>query len=83
MGFGTRIIIGTPNGYINIHNQTPNTYVEVKSKLPVPEITVVKEIDGNVWFGSPEGAFMLRNDGKYNYYYNERWLPVNRVLDIA
>jgi hypothetical protein len=49
----------------------------------VPEITVVKEVNGKVWFGSPEGAFMLRNDGKYNYYYGERWLPGNRVIDIS
>jgi len=78
-----RTFIGTLNGYIDINNQTPKANNEVKSKLPVPEITVVEEIDGNVWFGSPEGAFMLRDDGKYNYYYGERWLPGNRVLDIA
>jgi hypothetical protein len=78
-----RTIIGTLNGYIEINNLANKQNIEMKSKLPVTEITVVKEIDGNVWFGSPEGAFMLRNDGRYNYYYGERWLPGNRVTDIA
>jgi hypothetical protein len=77
------IIIGTQNGYLEINNLSPKINVELNSKLPVSQITVVKEIDGNVWFGSPEGAFMLREDGKYDYYYGERWLPGNRVIDIA
>jgi hypothetical protein len=78
-----RTIIGTLKGYIEINNLLQKQNIEMKSKLPVPEITVVKEIDGNVWFGSPEGAFKLREDGNYDYYYGERWLPGNRVIDIA
>ena len=83
VGFGTKTVIGTPGGYIEINNLSQKQLGEKKSKLPVPEITVVKEVNGNVWFGSPEGAFMRRNDGKFNYYYGERWLPGNRVIDIA
>uniref|UniRef100_UPI003564230F hypothetical protein n=1 Tax=Mariniphaga sediminis TaxID=1628158 RepID=UPI003564230F len=51
--------------------------------LPVSEILKIKEVGENVWFGSPEGAFMLRDDGKFNYYFGERWLPGNRVIDMA
>jgi hypothetical protein len=83
VSFGTKTIIGTPNGYIEINNLSQKQEGEINSELPVPEITVVKEVDGNVWFGSPEGAFMKRNDGKYNYYNGDRWLPGNRVIDIA
>ena len=36
-----------------------------------------------MWFGSNEGAFQLRPDGKYNFYNGERWLPSNQVVDIA
>ena len=43
--------------------------------LPWTELTSVTEIDGNIWFGSTWGAFMLRKDGKFNYYASERWLP--------
>lgn len=83
VAFGTKTIIGTPNGYIEINNLSQKQEGDIKSNLPVPEITVVKEVNGNVWFGSPQGAFKLRNDGKYDYYYGERWLPGNRVIDIA
>jgi hypothetical protein len=29
------------------------------------------------------GAFRLRNDGKYDYYASERWLPSDHVIDIT
>lgn len=83
VAFGTKTVIGTSNGYVEINNLSQKQMGEMKSKLPVPEITVVKEVNGKVWFGSTEGAFMLRNDGKFNYYYGERWLPGNRVIDIV
>lgn len=83
VAFGTKIIIGTSNGYIEIDNLKQEQIGEICTKLPVTQITVVKEINGNIWFGSPKGAYMLRNDGKFNYYYGERWLPNNYVIDIA
>ena len=48
---------------------------EMHKKLPWPEITSVKKINGKLWFGSIRGAFMLCEDGTFNYYYGERWLP--------
>jgi len=78
---GNKAIIGTKDGYLEV-NVIAGTSTDF-NKLPCPEITVVKEINGSVWFGSPEGAFMLRKDGKFNYYNGERWLPGNHVIDIA
>lgn len=83
MSCGSRTIIGTSNGYIEINNLTQEQVGEIRTKVPVPEITVVKEVNGNIWFGSLQGAYMLRADGKFNYYYGERWLASNRVIDIA
>ncbi len=83
VAFGTKTIIGTSAGYIEINNLTQKQEGDIESELPVPEITVVKEVNGKVWFGSPEGAFLLQSDGKFNYYYGERWLPGNRVIDIS
>jgi len=78
---GNKAIIGTKDGYleVNVNTRTGTRF----NKIPVPEITVIKVINGSVWFGSPEGAFMLRKDGKFNYYNGERWLPGNQVVDIA
>ncbi|RIH64526.1 hypothetical protein D1164_14310 [Mariniphaga sediminis] len=83
VAFGTKTIIGTANGYIEVNNLSKTQAGSINSNLPVSEILKIKEVGENVWFGSPEGAFMLRDDGKFNYYFGERWLPGNRVIDMA
>lgn len=80
---GTKIIVGTKNGYFGLDATSKEQNAELRSKLPCPEISCVKVVNGDIWFGSPEGAFMLRNDGKFNYYNGERWLPGNKVSSIA
>lgn len=80
---GDKAIIGSKNGYIEIDNDSGNQLGNKKTGLPVNEITVVKVINDNVWFGSSQGAFMLRDDNKFNYYNGERWLPGVMVKDIA
>lgn len=74
---GDRIIIGTTNDYTILPGNKNET------KLPCAHLTVVREIDGQIWFGSEEGAFRLNNNGKYTYYAGERWLPGNRVKALA
>ena len=78
---GNLIVIGTNDGYITIDSDG-NIIQELNNKLPWPEITALKEIKGQLWFGSTEGAFMLREDGNFNYYYGQRWLPSNLVRQI-
>src|SRR5690554_1780154 len=80
---GKKAIIGSKNGYFEVDNNTGNQLGDKRKELPVQEITAVKVINGNVWFGSSQGAFMLREDNKFNYYYGERWLPGEEVKDIA
>jgi hypothetical protein len=78
---GSNVVIGTGNGYLKLDVKTMKS--TLYTKIPCPEITCVKEINGSFWFGSSEGAFMLRKDGKFNYYNGERWLPGNQVVHIA
>lgn len=78
---GKEIIIGTTDGYFII-NSDGKLLNELNKKLPCTKLTTVKEIDKRLWFGSSEGAFMLREDDKFNYYYGERWLPGNQVIYI-
>lgn len=80
---GKKIVIGTPEGYLFLDAQSQEPEGDLQDKLPATEITTIEEIDGNLWFGSTLGAFMLREDGKFNYYHGERWLPGSRVVDIA
>ena len=76
------MIVGTTQGYIEV-DKTGKQLGEVRTNLPWIEITAVEWIEGNLWFGTTKGAFMVRDDGKFNYYNGERWLPGNHVLHIS
>ncbi|MBD2699178.1 hypothetical protein IC229_00920 [Spirosoma sp. BT702] len=77
-----KIIIGTSDGYLEVDPLTKKQIGAVHRKLPVTDITAVAEVNGKLWFGSKEGAFSLRPDGKFDYYNGERWLPGNHVTAI-
>ncbi|KQS33010.1 hypothetical protein [Dyadobacter sp. Leaf189] len=76
------IVVGTSDGYLVFDIKTGKQAGTTAKKLPATRITAVKEINGKLWFGSDQGAFALREDGKFDYYYGERWLPGNVVTDI-
>ncbi len=80
---GSKAIIGTRNGYLEVNNSTGKQIGSVHTKLPCTEITSVTVINGKVWFGSTFGAFMLCDDGKFKYYNGERWLPGDNVKHIS
>jgi hypothetical protein len=77
------VIIGTHKGYIVADANTGTAMGTIHDKLPCNDITVVKNIDSRIWFGSPKGAFMLRGDGKFDYYASLRWVPSDNIIDIA
>ncbi|CAG4988871.1 hypothetical protein DYBT9275_00176 [Dyadobacter sp. CECT 9275] len=81
-GSSNKVIIGTTDGYITYDITAKKQAGEIHKKLPVTHITAVEEINGELWFGSNNGAFSLRTDGKFNYYNGERWLPGNVVKTI-
>jgi len=78
-----KLILTTLDGYLEVDATTGKQIGEKKIKLPWTEITYVEEIEGHLWFGSTKGAFMLKEDGKFNYYYGKRWLPGNKVKHIS
>ena len=78
-----KLIAGTSDGYFEIDTQTKKQVGDIHKALPWTELTSVAEIDGKIWFGSTWGAFMLRKDGKFNYYASKRWLPSDHVVDVA
>ncbi len=80
---GNKLILGTRNGYLEYSARDKKQLGEIKQKLPCTEITTVAAIDGKLWFGSTQGAFSLRKDGKYDYYASERWIPSDKVVMIA
>ncbi len=78
-----KLIVTTLDGYFEVDAASGKQIGEKKTKLPWTEVTHVTVIDGHLWFGSTKGAFMLKNDGKFNYYYGKRWLPDNNVKHIS
>ncbi|QRR02339.1 hypothetical protein [Dyadobacter sandarakinus] len=75
------IYIGTTDGFL-VFDILKKQGGNLMQKLPVTKITAVRNVGGKMWFGTNEGAFALRTDGRFDYYYGERWLPGNAVLDI-
>ena len=73
------VIIGTNDGYLEVDISTKKQVGEKHQKLPWTEITAIKTINNKVWFGTTNGAFALRKDGRFDYYNGERWLPSNDV----
>ncbi len=78
-----QLIIGTSSGYLVVESSSGKQIGNKHTELPATEITDVETIDGQLWFGSTQGAFKLREDGKFDYYYGKRWLPGNRVEHIS
>jgi len=77
------LIIGTHDGYSTMDAGTGKMTRQIQNSLPCPDLTVIKEINGKIWFGSENGAFMLESDGKYKYYSSKRWVPSNKIVDIS
>ena len=80
---GNTLILTTLDGYFEVDAVTGKQFGDKKTQLPWTEINYVGEIDGHLWFGSTKGAFMLKDDGKFNYYYGKRWMPGNNVKHIS
>ncbi|UZR97234.1 hypothetical protein [Chondrinema litorale] len=75
--FDGKVVVGTKEGYLFLSEN------KLIKNLPWPEITTVKEIYGELWFGSTKGTFKLNKNGKYSYFAGERWLPGNEVTALA
>ncbi|MGA0555218.1 hypothetical protein ACO2Q8_01095 [Larkinella sp. VNQ87] len=78
-----QVYVGTHEGYFVFDPEQQKAVGAVQKKLPVPDLTTIAYVHGNLWFGSNQGAFRLRPDGRFDYYYGERWLPGNRVMHIS
>ncbi|MBS1231767.1 MAG: hypothetical protein H6R35_605, partial [Bacteroidetes bacterium] len=81
--FSGKLIAGTTDGYFELDTRTRKPSGDVRKKLPCTKITSISDIEGSLWFGSASGAFRLREDGKFDYYASQRWLPSDDVIDIS
>ncbi len=78
-----QVVVGTEDGILSLNSESFEEISPINKKLPDANISCITEINGRLWFGSPKGAFALRQDGKYDYYASKRWLVDDRVTDIS
>jgi len=77
------LTIGTDSGFFVLDKESFDQISGLDDKLPCPQITCVRDINGKRWFGSKRGAFALNHNGKFDYYASKRWLVDDRVIDIT
>ncbi len=77
------LYIGTNDGYFLVNIATKKQIGIKQTKLPTTEITTIKSIGEKVWFGTTNGVFALKKDGKFDYYNGERWLTSNQIKHIS
>lgn len=78
-----KLYVGTNDGYFFVDIATKKQIGIKQIKLPSTEITTIKRIGEKVWFGTTNGAFALKKDGKFDYYNGERWLTSNQIKHIS
>ncbi len=77
------LVLGSRHGYYLVDRHTFRQTQSLQERLPWPELTRVRYLHGRLWFGSTRGAFVLREDGQFDYYASKRWLVDDRVVDLA
>lgn len=75
------VAVGTHNGYVVLDGNMKAGAIQ--RNLPWTDVTTIREVGGNLWLGSTRGAFLKRDDGKFDYYASKRWLTSDKVVDIA
>jgi len=78
-----QLVVGTENGIFSLDSESFKETSPLNRKLPDTKISSITEINGKLWFGSSRGAFVLREDDKFDYYASKRWLVDDKVIDIS
>jgi hypothetical protein len=76
------IFVGTIDGYYSLNIYDGGNILEKNNRLPVPNITDIRQVGTQLWFGSDNGAFLKETDG-YRYFAGGRWLDNNDIIDIT
>lgn len=79
---GAKAWLGTRDGYLRVDLSSGNVSGPYR-KVPVTDIRSVRVIGDRTWFGTSNGAFALRPDGRVDYYQGQRWMPGQAVSHIG
>ncbi|MEL6255199.1 MAG: hypothetical protein AAFR87_24535, partial [Bacteroidota bacterium] len=77
---GGKLLVAQRDTFFFVENGQASKAI---AAIPSSPIVSVAFIHGSYWFGTEEGAFMLKEDGSFDYYYGNRWLADNKVKHIS
>lgn len=80
---GNDIIVGTNNGYYAVNNRTGDTSLSLQLRIPVTDISELLVVNGHIWAGTAQGAFMKTDSGAYRYFASRRWLDQDAVKSMT
>lgn len=83
LSLGNRLLIATARGVAVLRGMAMTT-LDGKSGLPYEDATCLAEgFDRDLWIGTSRGAARKVGPGEFHYFAGRRWLPDDRVNDIA
>ena len=83
LSLGNRLLIATERGVAVLRGMAL-TMLDGKAGLPYEDVTCLAEgFDGDLWIGTTRGAVRNTGKGGFHYFAGRRWLPDDRVNDIA
>lgn len=76
------LVVASSAGYFTLNLANPAAAPSLQAALPHPDLTAVRVIGEEYWFGSRKGAFSINSSGEISYYHGKRWLPGNEIIAI-
>ncbi len=83
LSLGNRLLIATNRGVAVLRGMAL-TMLDGQSGLPYEDVVCLTPgFDKDLWIGTTWGAARQTASGEFHYFAGERWLPDNKVNDIA
>jgi hypothetical protein len=84
LGFrGHELFVGTHTGYYVLDVTTGKTTLPRQDHLPALDISCLLPTTNGLWAGTSQGVFYQAGPQWFRYYASKRWLPNDRVVDLA
>lgn len=77
------MVVGTSGGYYGVDLRDGKKSFDLKTKIPIQNIGHILSVHNQLWAGTPNGAFMEKHAGGFDYYASKRWLLEDSILAMA
>lgn len=76
------LVVATAKGFFTLDLTAPTAPSSLQTALPHTDLSCVRVINGEYWFGSSKGAFSISPEGEISYFHGKRWLTDPEVISI-